>query len=400
MKSPKRLVMDVDYRDMALQGYGGPQELENLFIHCAEAGIQTMVWSTIACGVADYHSRILPCYAGQERGVNWSRAAEVMKRFDPLAKAVELGRKYHISILAYFRMFDHYWPGCVDTTIDRMDHGWWESRCGRFQLRGWPCYSMPEVRDYHLRLVREIALYGVDGFMFGLTRSHSFFASPYRQPDFFGFNAPIAEEYQRRYGVDIRQFDYCEDQFTSEGHLGRSYWPFLHEVRHVGASEFDKVQWHWLKGEGVVEFIRQARQISGKDAHLAIEAFFSACPPAADPADSLPARFFIDPVAMAREGLINEWMIPGAFREVDYETRIFPAFQGVLDAGAEINIWMNDFIASDGGAGGGISTLEAIRQYMRKIQQGKINSFTIHQADFIERHPQAKGIWNLLSKRE
>jgi hypothetical protein len=60
---------------------------------------------------------------------------------------------------------------------------------------------------------------------------------------------------------------------------------------------------------------------------------------------------------------------------------------------------MNDFVMSDGGAEN-ISALDAISQYMKKIQQGEIISFTIHLADFIEPHPQAKDIWNMLVEKE
>lgn len=391
---PRRLVLDVDYHDLALHGYGRA-ELERLFERSASAGVKTMIWDAFWLGCAGYHSRKLPMYSGQDRIEGSARAAALYRQFDPLATAVELGKKHRITILAYFRLFDSYWPGLVDTAIDRMEHGWWESRCGQFQLRGWPCYSLPEVRQHHLDIVSEIAALGVDGFMFGLTRSHTFYASPYRQPLFFGYNQPIADEYARRYGVDIRHFDYLVHRTTNEGHFGKSYWPFAHETEYIGAQPFDLAKWHWLKGEGVAEFLREARKLLGRDRHVAIEAMAAACPPVADPNDPIPARFFVDPVALAHEGTINEWVVPENARGVDFHARLLPTFQGVRDAGAEINLWLNDVLTPDGG-GSSVATIPQIERYLQTVTASDLTSFTVHEADFIEQHPQADAIWNML----
>ena len=396
MSNKNRLVMDVDYYDLAYHGYGR-EELKGVLDRCAKAGVQTIVMSVIFGGYAQYHSKILPLYDGKDRRIGSKQAAAIYKTFDPLAAVVELGKERGIDVLAYYRMYDHYWPGLCDKNIDNMEHGWWESRCGRFQFKGWPCYAEPQVMEYSLNLVSEIASYGV-GFMFGLTRSHSLYCSPYRQPHFFGFNQPIADEYARRYGVDIRAFDYCEDHMSHEGYLGNTPWPFLNEVEYVGASEFDLVKWHWLKGEEAATFLRNVRKILGDETHIAIEASPYACPPVADPADTIPAKLYVDPVALAKDGTINEWMVQGNFRNTDFQSQILPAFQGVREAGAEINLWLNDVLASDGGSGGAAS-IPQIEQYLQTATASDFSSFTFHEADFIEQHPEAKQVWRILGER-
>ncbi len=60
-------------------------------------------------------------------------------------------------------MFDFGWPGLDDRILDKVDHGWWESRCGNFRLRGFPCYNVKQVRDRYLPIIKELLSYDVAG---------------------------------------------------------------------------------------------------------------------------------------------------------------------------------------------------------------------------------------------
>ncbi len=387
--------MDVDYYDLAWHGYSR-EELEGLFAKCAEAEVEGMFFSVIAGGYAEYPSRILPLYDGGDRRLGSKNVAQTLRKFDSLGAAVELGKKYGIKILAYFRMFDDFWPGMGNPEWDAIDGWWWESRCGLYRLKGWPCYSNPRVREYKLSLVREIAGYGVDGFMFGLTRSHSLYQTPYRQPHFFGYNKEIADEYLRRYGVDIRKFNYCVEDGTCDGYFAKKGIPFINEVKYVGAAEFDLVQWHRLKGEGAVEFLRQVRTMLGPESYIAAEASPYACPPVADPDDPIPAKIFLYPAEMAKEGIINEWVAADNWRGRDFEKELLTNFQNVTEAGAEINLWINDIFSLTGGDGREPIGLPDIEKYLARFFESKLTCATLHEADFLEQHPRAKEIWGMI----
>jgi hypothetical protein len=391
--------MDVDYFDLAWNGITR-DKLEKMFANCARGGIEAMVWSVVTCGLAEYHSKIMPLYDGRDRRIGSKRCEEGLRSFDSLAAGVEFGKKYGIRILPYFRMFDDYWPGMIDETIDRIPHGWWESRCGWFQLKGWPCYNDPAVREYKLRLVKEIADYGVDGFMFGCTRSHSLYVMPYRQAHFFGYNPVIADEYKRRYGADIRKFDYAVEKGCSEGPFAHKDITFINGFEYVGAETFDLKKWQDLKGEGVTEFLREARKITGPGAHILMEASHWACPPVADPNDDYPAKMFFYPADLAKEGIINEWVVSMNWRGVNFgfEETLLTTFQFVQDAGAPINVWLNDLFSPTGGETTKWATPDQFREYLEKFKTSQMTACTIHEADFLIQNPQAEEMWKVLKE--
>ena len=388
----KLLTMEVDYNSLARDGCDR-KCVERFVERCAAVGVRQMIWSVGFAGTAEYPSKILPRYTGAERDQSSMRAAETMSQYDPLAAAVELTRKCGIKLLAYFRMFDDYWPGMVDTFVDSLPEGWWSSRCGRFHLKGWPCYWLDEVKKHKLGIIREIAEYGVDGFVMGATRSHSLYVCPYTQPHFFGYNEPVAKEFFRRYGLDIRKFDYCVDLWIKDADSGAS---FVNGTKYVGAVEFDHVQWNWLKGESVAQFIREVRNELGCDGHIALEASIYACPPMADPKDPMPAKLYLNPIAMASERIINEWVIPGNFRDMDFENLILSNFQRFRDTGASFNVWLNDIFSPTGGEVSKWVTCEEVEKYIERFINSSLVAMTLHEAAFLLRHPDSERIWAIL----
>ncbi|NLX03921.1 MAG: hypothetical protein GXY33_02130 [Phycisphaerae bacterium] len=399
MAEKKRIVMEVDYADLAWHGFSR-EKLERFFEKTARAGMREMYWSVTCCGLAEYHSRIMPWYDGRDRRVGSRSCAATIHAYDGLAAAVELGKTYGVRIIPYFRMFDDYFSGMVDEYIDGLPGGWWESRCGHFQLRGWPSYWLDEVRDYKLRIVAEIASYGIDAMLFGLTRSHSLYVNPFRQPHFWGYNQPVADEFRRRHGVDIRKFDYIDHEVTSEGPFAWKDLMFVHRYNYVGAEAFDLPAWHALKGEYSIRFIREARKLLGPKPHVAIEASHFACLPFADPADEFPAKHTFDPAALAREGVIDEWTVswnwrPGGF---DFDRPLLPAFQPVLDAGAIITLWLNDFFSPTGGEFAKHVTPQDVETYLARVLESKFPSASIHEADFLLQNPHAEEIWKVFER--
>ncbi len=398
MKRGKQLIMEVDYYDHAMRGEGA-EELEPLFAKCAEVGVKNMLWSTIWGGRAEYHSKILPIYKGEDRRSFSATIANILKGFDPLAFAVKMGEKYGINIIGYMRLYDHYWPGLVDDFVDKLEGGWWESRCGFFKLRGFPCFSLPEVREHFLPIAEEIISYGVSGIMFGLGRTHVLYANPIRQPNFFGYNQPIADAYAERYGVDIRKFDYVE-YIEAKGGPWETH-PYTYAVEYKNPAEFDIIKWHYIKGEGPVEFIRELRKRVGPKIHFAIESSVHQCPPPDGPVYDYPplapTRHFFDLKAMAEEGLLDRWFISGNWRDKDYQSLIFPAYEPVKNAGVKMTLWANDILTATGGHSAFIGT-EDFNRYIEQFMVSELDAISIHEADFLLRHPQVDTLWNMLKK--
>ncbi|MBM4080194.1 MAG: hypothetical protein FJ278_10890 [Planctomycetes bacterium] len=113
-----------------------------------------------------------------------------------------------------------------------------ESRDGKERQWGVLCYACPEARQYIISVFKNaLAKWPFDG-LYICTRSHSKRAE---FADQFGYNAPIAEEFKRRHGVDIR------------------------------TQDFSKPQWWDLQGEYLTQLLREFRQeFRDKEIHIAI----------------------------------------------------------------------------------------------------------------------------------
>ncbi len=91
---------------------------------------------------------------------------------------------------------------------------------------GVPCLAHPEVRrHYQRRYLKLLGGYDFDG-LFVCLRSQS---KPVEHADQFGFNAPIRDEYKKRYGKDIRKEDFALQKWREL--IGDHMTRFLAELR-------------------------------------------------------------------------------------------------------------------------------------------------------------------------
>lgn len=128
-------------------------------------------------------------------------------------------------------------------------------------------YAYPEVREYMLRVIRAFAdPLDFDG-VFLSVRSHS---PPAEHADQFGFNEPIVEEFQRRYGRNILQTSFDLEKWREL--RGEYLTRFLVEVKEhlkkkgqslsIGVAQGDyigppfgnmKLQWRRWISEGIID---------------------------------------------------------------------------------------------------------------------------------------------------
>jgi hypothetical protein len=294
-------------------------------------------------------------------------------------------------------LLDDYFPGLEEEYIDAHPEWWWQSRCGDFQFRGWPCYHYPEVRAYKLRLLKEQIAYGVDGVLFELARSHSFYAMPHREPDFFGFNPPIADAMLEKTGVDIRVFDYMKHLVLEDGPFKRI--PYIYTAEYIGAATFDRQAWHWIKGEGFETFLREAREVVGQKYVLAQGAYTPPHPVAIE--EIAPATFYLDAAKLARDGIIDGVLNSSNWMKhtltPDMESFMFPYYDGVRSAKKHVGTWLNDIFSPHGGEISQTASVPQIHEYWKKhVAPTSMDFVVIHEADFIVRHPDEAGVWEVL----
>jgi len=131
--------------------------------------------------------------------------------------------------------------------------------------------------------------------------------------------------------------------------------------------------------------------------HIAIEATHFACPPFADLNADYPAKMFFYPNDLAKEGLINDWVFSDNWRgrQFDFDGPIVRNFQGVLDAGAQLNAWLNDLFSPTGGESQKWAGAKQVEEYLAKFKASGISTATIHEAAFMNPIPEKDAIWKV-----
>ena len=210
---------------------------DRTFANCKKYRLRRVYWR-VALGRAYYRSRIMARVS--QGGNSERRIVEFAKILDgdgpePLELAVKYAHRHGVELIAWFPFNEtHYFkPGVrylVDPWYSEKAHLYWCDREGRRVWMGMPCIAEPEVVARTVSIIEELCGYGVDG-VYLPARTHCYRPyAPDQEPysvhvDQFGFNEPICQRYQDRFGVDIRQ------------------------------EEFDVEAWQRIKGEFYTEFL-------------------------------------------------------------------------------------------------------------------------------------------------
>lgn len=392
----KRLVMDTDYHDLTYCHKGEPSDLDRLFDNMAEAGFDATTWDSFWCGTALYHSKSMPVFRNAAKYESPIDLAHKLETFDPLAYALKLGSERNIQVLPYFRMLEEaYAPFDGDEFFRSNPEYWWQTRCGMYRMVGWPCYNYPEVREHMIERVDDLVEHGAQGVLFGLGRSHIPYNVAYRQGadgDSFGFNAPVVEEFKRRYGVDLSTFHHIEDVGTTN----HRDLPFSYEFRWVGTEPYDMWAFRRLLGEGFELFLREARR-RHPDLYIALEGGLMEMGGRPDE-HAYDAVFRLNLEALCADGVVNEYVLPANYRQCpDISGLLFPRFQHVKDSGCRLTAWLNDFFTLTGGGLDVVST-EDVRSYVDRFLESDAEGAVIHEALFLLESSNPDELWKQLSR--
>jgi len=241
----------------------GEDDIARFFDNVAACGVDAVYWRTSMIGCVTYRSKVqkLPyevdwddyfAHASEKerrrslmlRLAQAEKVRFILSRYDPPEVAVREARRAGVKIYIWLTCFDDYYPG---------HHGVFaedgvclaEDRTGTRKMRGVLSYAWPEARRRRMSEIAELLDYGADG-LYICTKSHSQHTEPAREIDTYGYEAPVAEEFERRCGVDIRR-----------------------------ADDFDRDAWHALKGEFFTDFLREVRQAArARGQRLSLGAMF------------------------------------------------------------------------------------------------------------------------------
>jgi hypothetical protein len=156
------------------------------------------------------------------------RYAEVIREINPPAAFIRAGHEHGMKVIAWIDIFDDGWPGYHSKFLDEHPHCQWD---GKTHFRGLTDYSWPEARAFRVKQAAELLDLGADGIHCS-TSAHCRHLPNTHQTDFYGYSRPIVEQFQKKYGVDIRV-----------------------------VKDFDKEAWHDLKGEAMVQLYRELAQL-------------------------------------------------------------------------------------------------------------------------------------------
>ncbi len=194
-----------------------------------------------------------------ERNRSWlERYRAVLATFNPPEVFIRAGHERGMKVIMWIDIYDDYYPGFRSKFLDEHPHCQWTARDGRTRFRGLLQYAWPEAREFRVRQARELLDLGADGIHLS-TSAHCRHMPNVHENDFYGFGAPVVEEYRRRFGVDITADD-----------------------------GFDREAWHEIKGEAVNRLYRQISAVChergadlwiglqiGDYVHLAADPYFS-----------------------------------------------------------------------------------------------------------------------------
>ena len=110
--------------------------------------------------------------------------------------------------------------------------------CWEATKRGEGLYDQERIERLIARCAEELMNYDVDGIMYYAHNSHTGLTVVSGEPDgedLYGYNPPVVEAFQRRYGVDILKQDFDHEAWYKL--LGEFLTRYLQEAR---GDELDK----------------------------------------------------------------------------------------------------------------------------------------------------------------
>ena len=225
------------------------QYIADAVARCADNGINSIYWHPRYVGPAVYHSKVVAPFddyfeklwtegtptfkVNSGHRAHGKALADLLRRFDPYDVGVREVKRRGLRFIAQISPFDHWFPILPDRFYAEHPQYLLVDRTQTIHAPGLPCYAERGAQDHCLAEIRELIERGADGISLHMG-SHQAGAWPSalgpRRTDSLGFNPPLVEEYERRYGVNVLKED------------------------------FDAAKWHALHGEFFTRFLRLVKK--------------------------------------------------------------------------------------------------------------------------------------------
>jgi len=241
------LTVNVDYADLCYfsPGLGYPegfteQAIIRMIDDFAKAGVDRMHWRVTLFGLPYYWSELSEVFPGSRYDpsvdAGRQRLATMLQQFDPLRVAIREAKRHGIELFIWKDIYDEWGATEEDSFASQflLDNPDFQTttRDGLERFKGMLSYNFEAVRAYRLAELDELLAYEPDGIYYS-TRTHAFNLRT-DAGDEFGFEQPVVDAYQARYGVDLRQNFF-------------GWYP-----------PFNKDAWRALRAEGLTKLIEAA----------------------------------------------------------------------------------------------------------------------------------------------
>ena len=208
--APKAVVVNEDGHGGFYAGrYTSAESIRQKILGYRDTQLAVFEWCVTAGSRTNFPSRVTEIIG--EGMTEYPRrgdklACEVLHQLaaqgvDTLAVVCSACREVGLPCYASVRMNGDYPASWMGEGIPRMFNSnfWWQHP--ELRLRGRQgedltklSYAYPQVRQWRLRFLRELAAHDIDGINMDFLR----------HPDFLGYDEPLLAEFQRRYGQDPR----------------------------------------------------------------------------------------------------------------------------------------------------------------------------------------------------
>ena len=142
-----------------------------------------------------------------------------------------------MKVILWLDIFDDGYSGYRSKFIDEHPNCQWAARDGKTYFQGLISYAWPESRAFRVEQARELLDLGADGIHCS-TSAHCRHLANVQQSDFYGYEQPVVQEYQKQYGVDIRRQDFDKEKWHSiKGDFMNRLYAELAQLCHTRGKE-------------------------------------------------------------------------------------------------------------------------------------------------------------------
>ncbi len=243
--------------------YSSEESLRNAMLRFKDTQVAVLEWCVLAGSRVNFPSKSYEMIgAGMtefpRRGDQ--KAAETYRQLadagvDTLKVVIDACHDAGVQCYASLRMNGDYNTNWMGESVSRFFNSsfWWEHP--ELRVRGQKgedriklSYAFPEVREFRLNLLREVAARDIDGVNLDFLR----------HPPFLGYEEPLVKAFQEKYGEDPRQLPTDDPRWLEL--IGGTMTGFVTQVRsmldevgkakgrHIGLSA--RVDWKGAKGVG------------------------------------------------------------------------------------------------------------------------------------------------------